>query len=121
MLKMNPYFLIDYWHEFPSNFTSLEGVAGQNVSGIGSLFQYGNSVVNGWLGMVIIMMTFAISFISLKAFGTEKAGAVALFGTAFIATLLMRIGLVAVPFVIMLWVAAGIVTILVRNSTNKGL
>ena len=118
---MNPFILIDYWHDFPSNYTSVAGVAGQNVTGLGSLFQYANAIVSGWLGIIIIILTFGISFTSLKAFGSEKAGAVALFGTAFIATLLMRIGLVAVPFVVMLWVGAGIVIILVRNTTNKGL
>lgn len=104
------------WYEYPSNFSG-----GQLVDGIGSFFQYSNYAVGGWLGVFILFLTFSISYVILSKANSEKAIATSLFGTAFIATLLMRMEMIAVPLVVMLWVGALIGMILVRNSANKGL
>jgi len=111
---------ITYWYQWPGNFT-LKGVNETAVDGLGSLFQYTNTVMGGSLGLLILFMIFPISFILLKSYGTDKAFAVSIFITAFMATLLMTIEVIAVPFVIMLWVGAVIGVILVRSDANRGL
>jgi len=111
---------ITYWHQWPGNFT-LQGINETSVSGLGSLFQYTNTVMGGSLGLLILFMIFPISFILMKSFGSNKAFAVSIFVTAFMATLLMTIEVIAVPFVIMLWLGTVIGIILVRNDSNRGL
>lgn len=74
------------WNEYPGNYSG-----GQSVEGIGSWLVYTDSVTQGLLGWSIILMTFVISFLSMKNYPTSKALAASSFITTIIAILLARI------------------------------
>ena len=102
------------WNEWPSNFSNAT-----SVDGVGSWFQYTNDITSGIFGGLILFLIFGVSFI-VQGGNSEKRGAVSLFITSFIATLLMRIELISFHVVIPLWIFTIVMIILVRNSTNAG-
>ena len=74
------------WHEWPSNFSN----GTREVDGIGSVLQYTDSVVGGWLGSFIMIATFLIITISLRGAGGSKSAAVGGFVTSILSMLLYR-------------------------------
>lgn len=105
---------ITYWHEWPSNFSN----GTRAVEGLGSFFQYSNDALSGFLGIIIIALTFVISFLGLRSFGGDKAFASASFATAFLSILLYRIDLIELPWVISLIVMA-VIGLLMARGSNK--
>lgn len=104
------------WYEYPSNFSG-----GQNVSGIGSFFQYANYATGSKLGYMILLGIFAISFMSLKTFSSTKAFASSSFITAFLSIFLMRMGLISPVISIILFAVAIIGILVIRDEAEKGL
>ena len=96
---------ITYWHDWPSNFS--DGTLA--VNGMGRLFQYANQVTDGFLGFMIAIMVFIISFVITKSTSsTSNAVAIAGFFTSLISILLFRVGMVGIGVPIVL---AGIATV----------
>lgn len=106
---------ITYWYDFPSNYSN-----GQNVSSLGTFLQYTNYAADYYLGALILVAVFTISFLILKTQSFEKAFAPACFITLGLSILFMRISLIGLPIVIMLAVITILAIILVRTENHRG-
>lgn len=108
---------ITYWHEFPGNFSN-----GTSVDGIGTLIQYANHSVGGFLGMIILFGTFLISFFVLKGSNNTTRSLVAsLFVTNMIAVLLMMLDMLSMAWVFtvaLLLIIMSILSLVERNTSG---
>lgn len=102
------------WHEYPSNFSG-----GQSVTGIGSFFQYGNSVLDGWLGAIILILIFGVSYSLTKSSGTVKSMAVSMFITTFFSVLFMRLSMIHPAFVFVLVALTILFALMARNESQN--
>ena len=105
--------MTDYWNELPTNYSN-----GQSVSGFGSLLHYSNEVTGGVFTMVILLLTFGISFLTLKQFSGTKALGASMFVTTIISILLMRMGMLSMPIVVILSLITIVMILLVRKESQ---
>jgi hypothetical protein len=108
---------ITRWHDFPSNFSN----GTSSVEGIGSLFQYANIATGNLLGIVIVVLTFAIAFVVMKGNNGIKAFTAASFISLLISILLLRIDMIALPFVFALALIFIVGLIMTRSESERGL
>lgn len=66
----------------------------ENMSGIFDLFVHANTLTGGFLGIGILIVIAVISFISTKAFSTDKSFAFSMFFTLLIAIFLRFMDLI---------------------------
>ena len=92
------------WYEYPSNFSN-----GQNVTGLGSLMQYANYVVNGYLGMGIILLIWLLTFGFSLASGSRKALLVSSFISFMMSIFLWRLDIlpIYIPIFLIIMVVVG--------------
>ena len=65
-----------------------------NITSITDWMQWGNVITGNWYGIVLIVMIFVITYISLKDYPNKRAFAAAAFITGITTVLLRFIGLV---------------------------
>lgn len=82
-----------------------------DVSSIVNLLGYNNDVTGGWFGLVILIMVFVISVLSLKTFEMNKAVTAAAFFTAIVGLLFRLMGILADNYFWIPWifVALGVI------------
>ncbi len=79
-----------------------------------SLASYANSVTGDLFWLLMMLLVFGVSFISLKfKTNNNKALLTALYITTVISSLLSMIGLVSPDFVVFLWIVTGVFSVLV--------
>lgn len=110
--------MVDYWYDFPSNFTNITG-GQQSVEGVGSFFQYLSVITNHSLGFFITFMVMVISFLFLGGESFGKRASASMFITLIVSVLLMRAGLVAFPLVIVISVITMIAILVLRDESNQ--
>lgn len=105
------------WWDYPSNFSN-----GLEVNSTGTLMQYVNSVTGGHLGLMLLMVSGVVIFLSLKT----TFSAIRAFTAMFIITFLLSIPLAMME--ILSWnntaifgVLALISTIILRSDSQQGL
>lgn len=107
------------WHELPTNYTDPLTGGNTTVTGIGSLFQYLNGVVDQKLGIVILIMSFVVSFLALKGSSSDKAFAASSFFTLIVAILLWRIVLIPFEYLLFVIIMTVVGILLVRSEREK--
>ena len=79
------------WWDYPTNFSD-----GTNaVNNTFALFEYSNYVTTGWFGVMILLMTFGISFAAGILSGVKKAFLAASFVSTIISMWLASLGLIS--------------------------
>jgi len=89
-----------------------------NITGFQDLTQWSDEVLDYKFGIGIVLMTFFISFLLLKAFESAQALIGCLFFTAVVATGCWAIGILDTSYVISVWVLCGIPAILILWASN---
>lgn len=116
--------MVDYWHEFPGNFSG-----GQQVTGLGSFFQYLNDVTNitnsgngGALGFIILWVMWGVAFFTVRgASTTTKAFASASFVAFALGIFLVRIEILSTFWVMTMAIFAVMGGIAARGEARLGL
>ena len=92
------------WYEYPSNYSN-----GQSVEGIGNFIQYANYIVNGYLGMALLLLIFLLTFGFSMVSGTKKALLVSSFITFLLSIPLVRMQIcpVYIPIILIVFVVIG--------------
>ena len=102
------------WYEYPGNYSN-----GTIVDGFGSFIQYSNGIVNGGLGLGIVILIWLASFGLSMAAGAKKALMASSFITLIFSIYLARLDMihpgVIVTLIIMLIIGA------LGSSGEKGL
>lgn len=102
------------WYEYPMNFSN-----GTSVTGIGSFFQYANYAIDGKLGLLIMLISYIVPFLALKAASTDKAFAGASFFGFIISLMLYRIGLIPFAYLIISIIMLVVAVLLARSEREK--
>lgn len=105
------------WYSYPNNFT-IDG-ANKSVTGLGSLIQYANEGVNGFLGVGILSLIFLLTFGFSLASGTKKALLVSSFISFIMSIFLVRMGILHLMFPIILIVFVIIGAIMPEGGNNS--
>jgi phosphoglycerol transferase MdoB-like AlkP superfamily enzyme len=92
------------WYEYPSNWSG-----GQEVTGLGTLMQYSNYVVNGYLGIGMILLVWLLTFGFSLASGSRKALLVSSFISFILSIFLWRLQILPmyVPIALIVMVVIG--------------
>jgi len=89
------------WHTYPTN-----------VTGIGDLFIWGNEVVGGLLGNILVGAVFLVTLISLSYYSrSSKAIPTAFFITTILAIILSRLNIVS-PILVIVGIIGTIIGVL---------
>ena len=97
-----------YWHEFPTD-----------ISSLGAFLQWVNGIMYGQLGLLILISTWMISFLSLKNNSSSKAMGASSFVTLLIGVFLYRIELISEIYALILIVILVVSIVMVRTESEK--
>ncbi len=95
----------------------------ENMTGIVPFFTYVNTLVNGFLGVAILIMVGFIAFFSTKSYSTDRALGFATFLTMLVGLFLRFLSLIndaVLLIVIVLFIASLIFLIRERNVESFG-
>lgn len=90
----------------------------QNITTLFDLVKYANNVTNNYLGIGIVILTFIISFISMKVWPTAKAFAASMFITAILTVFLRILGLVGdwIMIIVLLGLCGSIIALYLSEN-----
>lgn len=91
-----------------------------NISGSSGLLQYVNMVTDGWFGTITLIMIFAITFIALKDYKTNRAFAVASWVVGIIGVFFRSISIISDPVLYICIVAAGLGLVALLVEEDEG-
>lgn len=96
------------WHDWPSN-----------ITGIGTFMQFADSSTNGYLGIMILIAVFVITFVVLKSNSSTKALAASSFISFIISVMLYRMELIdVIPVMVVLFILV-VSVLLVRSESDR--
>lgn len=82
--------------------------APSNITGLATFSSWVNSASEGWLGTLIVIALFVISFLSLKKYSTGRAIMASTFFTGVLSIFFYLIGMVSSNVVFLFVVGAGL-------------